>query len=140
MTYWHTDMLTYWHTDILTYGHIDILKYCFLTSCWHSKQLFFWCLCWKFAFWYIDILTYRHTGIYQKVQPLKSSTTYGLNFLITEKFNYGVEQIDYQKVQPISLWHYDNMTYYLWVELSDNQIVQPKFLGWTLRLSESSTI
>ena len=43
----------------------------------------------------------HYDGIYQKVQPLKSSTTYGLNFLITEKFNYGVEQFDYQKVQPI---------------------------------------
>ena len=88
---------------------------------------------------YVSWLSY-YNGINQKVQPLKSSTTDGLNFLITEKFNYGVEQIDYQKVQPIYLWHYDNMTYYLWVELSDNQIVQPKFLGWTLRLSKSSTI
>ena len=43
----------------------------------------------------------NHNGIYQKVQPLKSSTTYGLNFLITEKFNYGVEQFHYQKIQPI---------------------------------------
>ena len=70
--------------------------------------------------WCYDIMTYdvwHYDGIYQKVQPLKSSTTYGLNFLITEKFNYGVEQFDYQKVQPIyfmTLWHYDIL-----------------FMGWT---------
>ena len=51
-----------------------------------------------------------------------------LNNLIIRKFNLYI------------LWLYDIMTYYLWVELSDNQIVQPKFLGWTSRLSKSSTI
>ena len=50
---------------------------------------------------YVCMSICHYVGIYQKVQPLKSSTTYGLNFLITEKFNYGVEQFDYQKVQPI---------------------------------------
>ena len=56
--------------------------------------------CQKTIFQYVNMSVCQYVGIYQKVQPLKSSTTYGLNFLITKKFNYGVEQFDYQKVQP----------------------------------------
>ena len=62
-----------------------------------------------------------------------------MNFLIIVKFNQGilVEQFDYQKVQPINSMSYCHNVISIWVELSDNQIVQPH--SRTFRLSENST-
>ena len=60
----------------------------------------------------------------QKVQP-------------TFLYFWRVELFDYQKVQPINSMSYCHNVISIWVELSDNQIVQ--LHSWTFRLSESST-
>ena len=68
---------------------------------------------------------------------IESSTWSQLNFWITQKFNLEVELFYYPKVQPIVFFI---NSYFTWVELLDNQKVQPMLLVWTLLLSKSSTV
>ena len=80
----------------------------------------------------------HYNGIYhQKVQPLKSSTIHGLNFLIIKLFNQSslVELYDYQKVQ---LYKFNMLLYYIYNKKWTTPVVVPEghnttYLPWNLR-------